>query len=361
MHTCFTAPSLPTQEFIYEWAGRQTELSVQYRKDGIGMSKTPDGRQKKRAMMKALDAVFQNRASLDLRTDYISTYRKLFLDHLEDPGTFENFRFFFVPDSDEMIMFYLSIWTGRMGDAMLYLHRYGKNLAGLYRFAPHHESWFQMVEHEAIAQNEKIKAESVAAKIKFTGAKNICFFGGGALPERLYHRCLAGKNVKVIETDTHPKGTAHSVMRYPSQDAAPASLRIISDSLLNTKCYPELRATQDLVVMHGVSMYLGKESKNMAFALENASYALRPGGTMMFDYLLMTPGMLRTATAQHWPGAEKMLIFDNAAQAIVETNAVVNLANKKLASRFFIDSLETTTVERWGATSLRVHLVKTPG
>ena len=200
MHTCFDAPSLPNSEFIYEWAGRQTELSLKYQKTGIGMSDCTEGRRKKREMLMALEAAFKNRASLDLRTEYISRYRKIFVDHLEDPGTFENFRFFRVPESDEMIMFYLSIWTGDMASAMLYLHYYGKALSGKYRFSPTGEAWRVMAENEGIAENERVKAGSVAKEIRESKLQNICFFGGGLLPERLYDDCLGGKRISLFET-----------------------------------------------------------------------------------------------------------------------------------------------------------------
>ena len=355
MHTCFSAPSLPDKEFIYEWAGRQTELSLNYQKTGIGMSNSPEGRKKKREMLSALDMAFKNRASLDLRTEYISRYRKVFVDHLEDPGTFENFRFFCVPESDEMIMFYLSIWTGDMASAMLYLHYYGKSLSGKYRFSPTGEAWRVMAENEGIAENERIKAESVAKEIRANKLQNICFFGGGLLPERLYDNCLGGKRVSLFETGPV---TERKILLSPSSVTPPNFLKVYHDSLLNASKSVELKNSTDLVVMHGVSMYLGKEREAMATALKNAGALLRAGGIMMFDYLLMTEGMLRTATAQHWPGAKDMLIFKNPKEAILEANYVVNLANELGPARFYVSSMEITMNRRWGPTSVRCHIVK---
>ncbi len=100
MHTCFDAPNLSTPKFVYEWAERQTELSLKFMNDGKGMSSTSEGRKQKREMMIALDRAFKERASTELHADYLMIYRDLFFKHLEDPGTFENFRFFDVPNSD---------------------------------------------------------------------------------------------------------------------------------------------------------------------------------------------------------------------------------------------------------------------
>ena len=99
-----------------------------------------------------------------------------------------------------------------------------------------------------------------------------------------------------------------------------------------------------------------KKSENMAAALDNAGFVLRHGGIMMFDYLLMTKGMMRTATAQHWPDARNMLIFKTPEEVLEETNRVIKLACRDWM--FFVDAFEPTKNERWGATSVRIALEK---
>ena len=78
----------------------------------------------------------------------------------------------------------------------------------------------------------------------------------------------------------------------------------------------------------------------------------------MFDYLLMTEGMMRTATAQHWPSAKDMLIFQTPEKAIIEANHAVGLANNFPGANFRILSNETTYNPIWGPTSVRVRLQK---
>ena len=95
-----------SEKRIYEWASYQTALSAAYIKTGNGTSSTPEGTFAKRAMLDKLKGAFIKRGN---PTDW-DIYKDLFVQHLEDPGTLENFRYFCVPNSDEMIMFYVSIW-----------------------------------------------------------------------------------------------------------------------------------------------------------------------------------------------------------------------------------------------------------
>ena len=347
---------------IYEWAAYQAALSVDYARTKKGSSYTPTGAFAKRAMLKRLEEAFLSRGNAG---DW-SKYSELFAKHLEDPGTLENFRYFCVPDSDEMIMFYKSIWTGDMASAMEYLHRWGKDLKGNYRKSPEDESWYRMTEFEGIAVNERLKAKAISNLFDTYELENVCFFGGGNLPERLYNNCLYGANITLFETGTivAPEDLANNLAGPDSifeKYLVPENVTIYRENLLQAATHEELVGVQDLVVMHGVSMYLGKNIDGMVCALKNALMLLCRDGLMSYDYLLLTDGMKRTATAQHWPGAENMKIFSSVEEAIAEGKETIRLANE--ANRcndtyFDVENITINSVEPWGETSVRFLLRK---
>lgn len=346
---------------MYEWAAYQAALSVDYLKTGKGNSATPDTAFCKRQMMEKLQNAFKTRGNPE---DW-GKYRDLFDKHLEDPGTLENFRYFCVPDSDEMIMFYISIWTGDMASAMEFLHRYGKDLKGNRRESPENEAWWQMTEYEGIAVNEHLKAQAIADLIEVEGVDRACFFGGGNLPERLYDGCLYGVKVTLFETG---RKVEVDDLEFGGEDALPCDRFLFPDdvvvydeNLLKAANHKELLNTQELVVMHGVSMYLGQNLDGMVAALENGRELLVNDGVMSFDYLLMTEGMKRTATAQHWPNAEKMKIFNTPDEALAEGCKTVELVNEHAGivdAYFDIESAVVNLVEPWGPTSVRFLLRK---
>jgi len=345
------------EDRIYEWAAYQAALSVSYTKSGEGSSRDPETAFAKRRMLESLEKAFKKRGD----EKAWKSCRDLFSKHLEDPGTLENFRYFCVPDSDEMIMFYKSIWTGDMASAMEYLHRWGKDLKGNYRVSPENESWYRMTEFEGIAVNERLKAQAVCDLINLYGCNNICFFGGGNLPERLYGYCLSGANITLFETgDTQPlEELAKDPQSSDKKLLDPEKVQVYNENLLQAGSHLELASSQDLVVMHGVSMYLGQDKDGMIAALKNANEILRPNGLMSYDYLLLTDGMKRTATAQHWPGAEKMKIFNSVEEAIregKETIASVNGALSQDNTYFKVMSIVVNSVEPWGETSVRFLL-----
>ncbi|MBQ3309196.1 hypothetical protein IJG78_00795 [Candidatus Saccharibacteria bacterium] len=344
---------------IYEWAAYQAALSVEYVKTGKGVSSTPEGAFSKKKMLDRLEHAFLERGNA---SDW-NQCKDLFQNHLEDPGTLENFRYFCVPDSDEMIMFYKSIWTGDMASAMEYLHRWGKDLTGHYRQSPENESWYRMTEFEGIAVNERLKAQAVADLIYLEDVDNVCFFGGGNLPERLYGWSLNSLNsITLFETG---KIAQIDELLYRELDDYgklfnPDIVHIYQENLLNASSHENLLSTQDLVVMHGVSMYLGKNREGMIGALKNAKAILRDKGLMSYDYLLLTEGMKRTATAQHWPGAENMKIFNSVEEAIAEAKEIIYLVNSTSANTSFfnLESIVVNSVEPWGETSVRFLLRK---
>ncbi len=111
--------------------------------------------------------------------------------------------------------------------------------------------------------------------------------------------------------------------------------------------------------MHGVSMYLGKELTIKALL---CAYALlKNGGYMKYDYLIMTESMRRVLATQGWPkGRGEMDIFPNAQEAIERAREVTSVVNDTLKGNGFfdIDDIQTTLVEPWGATSVRVTMRK---
>lgn len=352
-----------SEKRIYEWASYQTALSAAYIKTGNGTSSTPEGTFAKRAMLDKLKGAFIKRGN---PTDW-DIYKDLFVQHLEDPGTLENFRYFCVPNSDEMIMFYVSIWLGDMASAMEYLHRWGKDLKGNYRKSPEDEAWYRMTEYEGIAVNERLKAQAVAdlidAELKNYQVNKVCFFGGGNLPERLYDHCLWGMPeiyVFEIEATTSPEdlnlGPSAEESTYYFENGLPIFIR---ESLNQAPTHSELLSQMHIVIMHGVSMYLGKDQQSMVEALLSGYKLLRSGGVMSFDYLLMTDGIKRTATAQHWPRAQEMKIFESVTDAIKEGKEVVRLTNGCVNDKYFtIENIAVNSVEPWGETSVRFVLRK---
>lgn len=300
-------------------------------------------------MMERLEQAFLKRG---VPGDF-KKYQKLFDAHLEDPGTIRNFEYFCVPDSDEMIRFYTSIWTGQMADAMMGLHGEGCDLKGNLRKLPENEAWKQMITYEGIAVNERIKAESVAETLHELAGEadgdtlRVVSFGGGKHPERFYD-LPDESQIDWVNFETDGSVTDEN-----------AHCRVIHDNLLNAATYQDLREVTDLVPMHGVSMYLGKSKAAMANALSNGRILLRKNGIMMFDYLLMTEGMKRTATAQHWPHAQEMKIFETPDEAIREGRETVALVNNGSVDAFLdVERINVTMVEPWGPTSVRFRVRK---
>ena len=352
------------EDKMYDWASYQTALTSEFLKTKQGVSATKAGLKKKEEMLGRLKSAFRSRGNVN---DY-AKYAEMFEKHLEDPGTLENFRFFCVPDSDEMIMFYVNIWSGNMAAAMEYLHRWGKDLKGNYRQSPKNEAWFAMTQFEGIAVNEQLKAKGIAKLIESEKAESICFFGGGNLPERLYtygaqeEPCLRDMDIVVFETGKTTD--VEELSRGEETELLDLSrFHLYYESLLTAaNSRHSVRERSHIVTMHGVSMYLGKEIGPMVEALANGKALLQKNGVMSFDYLLLTEGMKRTATAQHWPNAEKMKIFTSVEQAIAEGKATVDACNKydkfEDQSHFDVESIIINTVKPWGETSVRFLLRK---
>ena len=271
-------------------------------------------------------------------------------------------------------MFYISVWTGKMADAMIYLHNYGWDLKGDFGPVPEDDVWAQMSNYEAMNISERVKAQSIVDWVyrRYTDKASktpiyVTAFGGGNLPERFY---CAGPNNEFwlkditnlpveIRVTVFDDGQVCDVNELCTKDDA-GYVEYISDNLLNTDSeqYDYMRTSQDFVWMHGVSMYLGPMVPQ---ALLNGFYLLVPEGEMKYDYLLMTESMRRVLATQGWPkGRGEMFIYDTPDEAIAQARKDVAEANKHLFTNeyFDISDIQTTIVEPWGPTCVRVTLKK---
>lgn len=363
------------------WASDDADLSERYRTGEIeGNSDAFNGHRRKQTMLERIEIVFSQRANAEVYGKYRETYRQLFEEKLEDPGLLHNFEYFNIPSSDYMLMFYISMWTGKMADAMIYLHNYGWNLKGEFRQIPVHDVWFQMSYYEAMNINERIKAQSVVDKIDAIVARkffshefdrhvvaNVMAFAGGNLPERFYGTsdgCGAfwvgrpfdePEQVNIIVFDNGDVRPMEEL--YPEDQRG--AIDYIHESFADAPKHTELIGTQDLIWMHGLSMYLGPRVPE---ALHAGFVLLNDFGEMMYDYLIMNESMRRCLNTQGWPvGRNRMFIQPDVQSAYHQAQKDVRDLNFKIEkgkSRFEIEKAEITEIEPWGAISLRVTLRK---
>ncbi|MBR5621395.1 hypothetical protein IKW75_02865 [Candidatus Saccharibacteria bacterium] len=365
---------------LKEWASDDADLSDQFKNgEVVGNSESRQGAKRKQAIVERVELAFSRRASTTVYGEYCKTYRELFEKKLEDPGLLHNFEYFNIPSSDFMLMFYASMWTGKMADAMIYLHNYGWDLKGNFCEIPPDDVWFQMSFYEAMNINERIKAQSVVDKIDAIVAKKafavgdwrvevrVTAFGGGNLPERLY-RTSDGRGtywvgMPVEEPEdlfitVFDHGEVRPLAELYNADNI-AAVDYIHDSFMNAPKNEMLLGTQDLVWMHGLSMYLGPRVPD---ALHAGFELLVDGGEMMYDYLIMTESLRRCLSTQGWPvDSSEMYIqpdVDSAYRQAQKDVAALNLRFHGGKSLFEIEKLEITEIYPWGAPSLRVTLKK---
>lgn len=370
-----------SEEDLRSWASDDADLSTQY-KDGrmCRNSDSSDRSRRKGLMMERIEVAFSQRANTEVYGEYRATYRDLFDKKLEDPGLLHNFEFFNIPSSDFMLMFYISMWTGKMADAMVYLHNYGWDLKNEFRKVPTHDVWFQMSFYEAMNINERIKAQSLVDRIDAIVAKksfaensgyrvtvHATAFAGGNLPERFYGTS-DGRGAKWIGDQAREPEDLHLTV-FDNGDVRPMKelypngegefVEYIHESFEDVVKHPELHGTQDLVWMHGLSMYLGPKVPD---ALQAGFTLLNDNGEMMYDYLIMTESLRRCLATQGWPiDAKYMYVQGSVNDAYLQAQkdvAAFNLRMRRAESLFEIEKLEITEVYPWGATSLRVTLRK---
>lgn len=339
---------------IKEWATDQTIASTTYAAgDLLGLSATETGRVKKRKMLARVEDALKTRSNFT--KEEITRRIEQVSDHLEDPGLFMNFEYFDVPSSDFMLQFYFAVWDRRIAEVMGYLHNFGKDLQGLPRKVPEDDIWFQMSFFEGMNINERIKASSIVDFASHHFFENVTSFGGGNIPERLYGLMDVIDCLNVFDdgpvSPIDELFTPHDEVHY------------FHESLGKAPTHQELLRTQDLVWMHGVSMYLDEVNEHqLTGAILAAAALLKPRGYMKYDYLLWTESMRRVIKTQNWPYDPKkpMVIFDSVDEAIASARATLSTVNMRLGGSFFMDivDIEPTLVEPWGVTSVRITLQK---
>ncbi|MBR5408806.1 hypothetical protein IK112_02550 [Candidatus Saccharibacteria bacterium] len=341
------------EDKVSAWVGESIKLSKEYHAGNLPpASEDPAWKKRKDLLLAQTKEAYEKRGNIE---DYEEA---LFSEHLEDPGTIENWELSEVPTSDEMIQFFVNTWHGNTAMSMDYLHDSGKDLRGNMRRAPKDEVWHKMTTFEGMAINEHVAAKSLAAKAREIAATKIAFFGGGNISERLYNL----PNAEIINFDTGKMYTLQEL--FPENFWQREHTTVIPENLLMSAQHMELHDKIDLIGMRGVSMYLGRAL--MVKALLNAFALLRPGGYMMFNYLLDTASMQRTLFPQHWPKGPRgvMDIFEDPILAITEgqkTLAAVNEEiHKNIPGSFFYaePNITVNVVEPWGATNVMFTLRK---
>lgn len=367
---------------LREWASDDADLSELFEKgETCNVSATRKGLARKNNMLERIDVAFSQRANAEICGLYREKYQEQFRKKLEDPGLLHNFEYFNIPSSDYMLMFYISMWNGKMADAMIYLHDYGWDLKGEFHKIPIHDVWCQMSYYEAMNINERIKAQSVVDKIDAIIAKksfagefgshvtaNVMAFAGGNLPERFYGTSDGRNGGKWIGRPFDEPEQVNIIVFdngdvRPMEELYPEDQRgavdYIHESFENAPKHQELLGTQDLIWMHGLSMYLGPRVPD---ALLAGALLLVDTGEMMYDYLIMTESLRRCLNTQGWPtNKDEMFIQPDVQSAYEQAQKDVRALNFKVESgkfRFEIEGAEITEIEPWGATSLRITLRK---
>ena len=340
-------------EMLEDWARHQTYMSKSYHERGFDkVSATEEGSLRKQQMLERIYDALTNRSNFN--TDII-TYRMAQLDrYLEDPGLLENFEYFDIPSSDYMLQFYFAVFDRHIAEAMDFLHNYGRDLQGVARRIPEDDIWYQMSYFEGMNIDKRKQAKDLVTFIKHHHIIHATAFGGGNIPERLYGlpddlylTVFDNGPVSPLE-DLFPDVEQHQRVNY------------IHELLSEAPKHQELIGTQDLVWMHGVSMYLSE--KEMIGAILCAAALLRPSGYMRYDYLIQNDSMDRVISTQHWPNDPQhpMTISDFAEAAIRSGNYTLGCVNAQLGNKVFMDvtDINVNLIEPWGVTSVNFTVQK---
>ena len=338
---------------LYEWAIHQSELSEKWQDGEVpSTSKTAEGLERKQEMLQKVRAALEGRSSFT--PDEIETRMAEIDAHLEDPGLLENFEYFDIPSSDFMLGFYFAVWDLRIADVMDYLHNYGEDLQGVIRDVPEDDIWYHMSYFECMNINERKKCQNVVDFIKSHGVERATSFGGGNVPERFYDLPTE------LQLTVFDDGPVSELMELFPDEEQRQSINYVHESLAKAPAHSELLGTQDLVWMHGVSMYL--KPPEMAGAVLCGAALLRPDGWMKYDFLIWTESMRRVIKTQNWPydPGKTMMIFDDVAAALKYAREILDAVNAQLGGKCQMVALdpEITLVEPWGAQSLRYTIQK---
>ncbi len=339
-----------------DWAMHQANLSEQYVEGSIpAVSGTMEGRNRKNAMMLRINEALTTRSDFDEATIAKRMHEAETL--LEDPGLLENFEYFDIPSSDFMLQFYFAVWDRRIAEAMDFLHNYGKDLKGVAHEVPEDDIWYQMSFFEGMNIDKRRQAKSVVDFIKSHHITKATSFGGGHIPERL-HGLPHDLNLTVFDN-----GPVNSLEELFPDKKQRGHVNYIHESLAGASKHRELLNTQELVWMHGVSMYLNEEDFEMTGAILCAAALLQPGGFMRYDYLINNASMRRVISTQCWPGAgpnRPLALFDNADSAIQQGRKTLAAVNHKLGGKAFMDvaNIDVNLIEPWGVTCVYFTIQK---
>ena len=340
-------------EVLQEWAIHQAELSEQYQQGLVRASSArPDSRARKEKILNRIQATLFKRSNMS--KNEIKERMQQLSKHLEDPGLLENFEFFDIPSSAFMLQFYFAVWDYRIADVMDYLHNYGKDLKGVIRAVPKDDVWYHMSHFECMNINERKKCQNVVDFIRSHDIERATSFGGGNVPERFYG---LPRDLQLTVFDDGPVSELDEL--FPNE-LQRQNVNYVHESLASAPTHQELLGTQDLVWMHGVSMYLKPEE--MVGAVLCGAALLRPGGWMKYDFLIWTDSMRRVIKTQNWPydPGKTMMLFDDVAAALKYARKILGSVNAQLGGKCYMDALdpEITLVEPWGPQSLRFTVQK---
>lgn len=358
-----------SKEQLEEWAIGQTEKSIKFRKGELEATSVTEP-ERKAKMLAQLDAAFEERADAEHRELYKEKYREMFEQRLEDPGLLDNFEYFDIPSSDYMIMFYVSTWTGKMADVMIYLHNYGWNLKGEFNEVPMDDVWFHMGAYEGMNISERKKVQILRGKLEEAQDNafddeifNVFSFGGGNEPLRLYGPEPFNTMPDTVwyifdDGDVRDREVIKQIESY-SNGYSDVRVQYYHENLFRAVEHRELYSKGNFGYMFGVSMYLGQEFLEKALLI--AHTLLKLGGMMMFDVLLWTDSMRRVIETQGWPkGKNEMYIFNSVDEALSAVREIIDHINWKVEPRHLdIEEVQPILIEPWGVTSIVFTLRKT--
>lgn len=339
---------LPVQA-LDDWALHQSALSEKYAQNrSTGISATSEGRIRKKKMMDRINDALIQRSMLNLSA--LSCRLSEVEIRLEDPGLLENFEYFDVPSSDYMLQFYFAVWDRRIAEVMDYLHNYGKDLKGNPHWVPKSDIWYQMSYFEGMNNDKRKQARDVVEFMRTHHVTQATTFGGGNVPERLYG---LPENLQLTVFDNGLVCPLDQLFMDPNDRSR---VNYLHEPLSIAPGHPELLGTQDLVWMHGVSMYLKEEKGEMAGAILCGASLLKPGGYMRYDYLVWNYSMRRVVLTQCWPNDPRhpMTIFDDASAAICQGQQTINVVNAQLGGSAYMDVVDigVNYFDPWGVTSV---------
>ncbi len=340
------------EDKLDEWACHQIKLSSSYRNGSLApVSSTTDGGSRKRAIMERVKITMAHSSMSEKEV----VCRLIELERrLEDPGLLENFEYFDIPSSEFMLSFYFTLWDGRIAEVMDFLHDYGKDLSGVAQHIPEGDVWRKMSYFEGMNIDKRKQARDVVEFMNFHHVKKATSFGGGNIPERFYGM------PEDLELTVFDNGPVSSLPELFPDEKQRKRVNYIHELLSAAPRYPELISTQELVWMHGVSMYLDETS--LIGAIVCAHALLQPDGYMCYDYLLNNQSLQRAVVTQGWPyNPEKpMTIFERPETAIEYGLNIIKAVNKKLEGRSFMDvvDVKVNILDPWGPTSVYFILQK---